>query len=336
VLKVAAYTGGRDVPAARFRVRQHIEGLRKLGIHITEYTAPLSSYPPKGRLIRPAWALASLAARVPAGLMGYQYDLTLFQREMLSTFTTLEGLTKRPRVLDVDDAIWIYRGGNFAARLARMCDGVICGNAFLAEQFGRWNAKVAIVPTAVDTDRFVPHAPVAEPIIGWSGTMGGLRYLYGIEKALSRVLDSVPDARLRIVSDAPPRFGQIPREKVEFIRWSPDTEVEAIQGMAVGIMPLSDSPWGRGKCSFKMLTYMSSGIPVVVSPVGMNREVLSLGTVGFGPSSDEEWVTALCSLLEQPKMREKLGLHGRRIVTERYSIKAVRPRLAQALRHFAR
>lgn len=331
MLSVAAFTGGLNVPGARFRVRQYIEPLRPEGVCVTEFTAPLEMYPPKNHMIRPIWGLATLATRLPGVLKSYRYDMTLIQREMLSTFITLEPLTKCPRVLDVDDAIWLFRGGKFAARLAEICEAVICGNAFLAEYFNQWNSRVAIIPTAVDTNRYVQGWPVEEPIIGWSGTSGGFRYLYAIESALATVLRRVPRARLRIISDSMPSFRVIPGDRMEFIRWSFESEVRSIQGMAIGIMPLEYSPWARGKCSYKMLTYMACGVPVVVSPVGMNVEVLSQGLVGFGPQSTEEWVNTLSYLAENLSERIKLGKNGRQLVVEKYSIDVVVPKLVEIL-----
>ena len=140
MIKVAAFTGGRDVPSARFRVRQYIGRLRSEGVEVNEYPAPLCAFPPKSQWIRPIWGVATLAARLPGIFMSYRHDVTLFQREMLSTFMTLEQFTKRPKVLDVDDAIWLHRGGGYAARLARNCEAIICGNDFLAEHFSRWNS----------------------------------------------------------------------------------------------------------------------------------------------------------------------------------------------------
>ena len=336
MLRVAAFTGGKNVPSARFRVRQYIGRLTGEGVEVTEFAAPMGVYPPANKLMRPLWGIATLATRLPGIMQSYRYDLTLLQREMLSTFVTLENLTKRPRVLDVDDAIWLHRGGKFAERLAQQCDGVICGNAFLAEQFSRWNSRVTIIPTAVDTNRYFQEQPVEAPVIGWSGTSGGFRYLYSIEPALVAVFERIPDAMLRIVSDAMPSFQKIPASRIEFIRWSPENEVQAIQGMAVGIMPLEDSLWERGKCSFKMLTYMACGVPVVVSPVGMNVEVLSHGHIGFGAQTIDDWVDILLSLLADMRQRIEMGENGRQVLLDNYSLNVVAPKLAETLLQYAR
>ena len=331
MLSVAAFTGGRDVPGARFRVRQYIEKLADKGIEVTEFAAPLNVYPPKNRVIRPIWGISTLASRLPGIMQSYHYDVTLLQREMLSTFATLEFLTKRPRILDVDDAIWAYRGGQFVARLAQQCDGIICGNNFLAEQFSQWNSCITIIPTAVDTARYIPAQLIKEPIIGWSGMSGAFKYLYNIEPALVAVLEKIPASRLRIIADEMPLFQKIPASRVEFIRWSPANEVSAVQGMAVGIMPLEDSLWEKGKCSYKMLLYMACGIPVVVSPVGMNVDVLSNGYIGFGAQTIDDWVDTLLLLLGDIELRTEMGKNGRQTILGKYSVDAIVPKLAETL-----
>src|SRR5882724_6748799 len=132
MIKVVAFTAGRNVPGSRFRVRQYVQALRAHGVELQEHFPRSGSYPPAGKLIRPFWAMGSLASRLPGVLASHRHDVTLFQREMLSTLFTLEPFTKKPRVLDVDDAIWLNRrGSSFAPRLAEISDSVICGNSFL-------------------------------------------------------------------------------------------------------------------------------------------------------------------------------------------------------------
>jgi len=331
MLKVAAFTGGLNVPSARFRIRQHIKALKSEGVNITEFTASLGMYPPHIQSLRPLWGAATLATRIPSVIRSYRYDLTFLQREMLSTFMTLESWTKQPRVLDVDDAIWLHRNGGFAKKIASSCQAIICGNAFLAEHFSSWNNNVIIIPTAVDTDKYIPSYSTDNHIIGWSGTSGGFKYLYAIEPALNLVLKKKPETKLRIVSDLKPSFKKIPDSNIEFIRWTPENEVTAIQGMSIGIMPLEDSLWERGKCSFKMLTYMACGIPVVVSPVGMNTEVLSHGNIGLGVKTLDDWADALLMLLANAEQRKKIGSNGRLVILNKYSVHTVAPQLAATL-----
>ena len=338
-VKVAALTGGKNVPSARFRVRQLIPSLSKHGVEVREFVPLVSKYPPERKYLRLAWGIAALAVRIPSVLATHRYDVVLFQRELVSTFVTLEPLTKRPRVLDVDDAIYLHRGGRFAERLAQSVDLVICGNDFLADRFSKWNKNVTVIPTAIDTHRFVPlerpqQGDLEERyVIGWTGTSSNFKYLYSIETALKQVMEIFPDVVLRVIADKKPSFRTIPEKRVQFIPWSPENEVKGVQSMTVGIMPLADGEWEKGKCSYKMLQYMACGVPVVVSPVGMNAQILALGEVGLAASFHDEWVEALRWILVAGReVREKMGREGRRVAEAYFSVEVIAPRLAQALK----
>ncbi len=265
------------------------------------------------------------------------YDAVLLQREMLSSLTTLEGLTGRPRILDVDDAIHLLRVGKVAQKLAGMVDRIICGNTWLADWYARWNANVVVMPTGVDTARYVPTlvAPVGgRCVIGWIGTSANFGYLQSLESALAEVLRSCPSARLLVVSDRAPSLPSLDPATWTFSRWSEATEIADIQRMDIGIMPLRDSDWARGKCSFKMLQYMACGLPVVVSPVGMNAEVLAQGACGHAATSTSEWIDALTSLVSSEQQRATLGGAGRKIVEQSYSLAKLVPQFANHLRGY--
>jgi glycosyltransferase involved in cell wall biosynthesis len=337
-LRIAAYTGGERLPSARLRIRQYGATLRELGIDLVERPLPWESSAPKRKLPAGMWALGTVASRLKDIAASYGTDMTIIQRQMLPAFVPLEPLTRRPRVLDVDDAVWLTRGGRNVIDLARRCDSVICGNEFLAKYFRQWNSDVKVLPTAVDTEMLFP-APEsfrARALIGWTGTSENYRFLYSIEGALSQVLRQNRDARLLVISDVPPQFTTIDKKYIEFVRWSPAAESDGLRRITVGIMPLEDSEWSRGKCSFKMLCYMASGVPVVVSPVGMNLEVLSRGDIGFGPHNSREWVEALNTLLRDSVAAAQMGANARALAMKHFSVKALGPRLAEALRSIAR
>lgn len=339
MIKVAAFTGGQSVPSARFRVRQISPELRKEGIVLQEFVSAFGTYPPVSKLLRPGWAIANLATRIPDIIKSYQYDMCFLQREFLSTYRTLEMFTKKPRVLDVDDAIWLSRKNSFAGYLARDCEMVICGNSFLADYFRQWNKNIVIIPTPVDTKRFVPQPATVKPqriVIGWTGSSANYNYLYSIEEALAQTISDNPHVTLRVIADCAPTFTKVPSSNVEYIPWSPEVEIQSIQSLTVGIMPMIDSDWARGKCSYKMLLYMACGIPVIVSPIGMNAEILSLGNIGLGAISISDWKDALLHLLSAPEQRAALGKEGHRVVHEKFSLDATIPLLAESLRHLVR
>lgn len=336
MLKVCAFTGGENDPSSRFRIRQYIPQLRQLGVCVDDFISRMDRYPPSGKLLRPSWACMNLLEHLPGVMRSYSYDVTLLQREMLSTFASFEHLTKAPRIFDIDDAIYLHRGGGFVKKIVSSCERVICGNRFLAERICDWQHDVRIIPTAVDTNRYIPTVHFAErPVIGWVGTSGNLVYLRMIEKSLCEVLMRHPYTILRVISNEQPKFSMIPAERCEFIRWNAEGEIAALQGLTIGIMPLADKEWERGKCSFKMLQYMSCALPVVASPVGMNSDVLAHDQVGFAAATLDDWVDQLDWLLHNPEKGAALGAAGRVVVQNNYSLSVLAPRLATALDLFA-
>jgi glycosyltransferase involved in cell wall biosynthesis len=340
MLRIGFYTGGREVPSARFRARQYADALLRFGIEMHERPSPVGNYPPEARWLRPAWLLTALFERGIQAAISHRFDVVVFQRELISTLTTFEGCFARPRVLDVDDAIWLHRRGSFAGRLARKVDAVVCGNNYLADYFSNYNRNVSVIPTAVDANRFHPliSAPPVErdPVIGWSGTAGNLVQLERLESVLRTLLKRFRRARLRVVCNRPPSFTTIPSDRVDFIRWSPDVEVSALQDLTVGLMPLQDTAWTRGKCAFKMLTYMSCGVPVVVSPVGMNAKVLGDGDVGLGAQTESEWVDAISAILTDRVASARMGAAGRGVVETQYSVDVLAEKWAGVIRDVGR
>jgi glycosyltransferase involved in cell wall biosynthesis len=331
-LRVAALTQGMHVPSTRFRVEQHINALSLLGIDIDHEPARHGAYPPGNTLRRIGWLPRTVADAALRVWRANDSDVCLLQRELVSTLHTAERMIKRPFIFDVDDAIFLHKRGCSVDAIAKNAKLIICGNSFLADHFSAIGA-VEILPTAVNTSRFVP-APVsmARPIIGWSGSSSGFAYLESIQEPLRIVLDRFPDAVFSVIADRPPTLPKLPAEQLLFTRWTEDTEVQGLQSFSVGLMPLSDTTWSRGKCSFKMLTYMAVGVPVVVSPVGMNREVLALGNCGLAASSIDDWVDALTTLLRDQDLSASMGAAGRRIVESYYSLNVIAPRLAALLK----
>ncbi len=332
VVKVVAFTGSKTVSSRRFRLFQYISYLKAKNLDIKEHYSYFGSWPPKNLFYRPLWLILTILDRIIPVIQTYSADITFFQREMVSTLLTLERFTKRPRILDVDDAIWLQgeRAFNNFINLVKICDGVICGNQYIFDSLSKYNSNCIIIPTSVDTKRFAPEntKTSSQKIIGWSGLSSGYKFLYEIEESLNSVLDNRSDVILRIVSDAPPDFQFINKDKVEYIKWSPENEVETIQSMTIGIMPLDDTEWSKGKCSYKMLLYMSCALPVVVSNYGMNIEVLEKGKVGFGASSLNDWEKYLNYLLDNSSDAILMGKVGRKIIEDFYSIESNSTRLA--------
>ncbi|MGC2403887.1 MAG: glycosyltransferase family 4 protein [Acidobacteriaceae bacterium] len=339
-MRVAAYTGGVMVPSARARVRQYISPLRQLGIQVREYPLPWGNILPRSVALRPMWMAATAFSRAAALTFSWNADVTWISRQLLPAFTPIQSMARRPIILDVDDAVWLNAGGQRARALAKASDVVVCGNSFLANQFCRWNPNVIVIPTAVDTAWYRPQPAAPDSaeddptalVLGWTGTSRNFPFLYAIEPALLRVFDRCARARLLVIADRPPRFRLLPQSRLEFEHWSPQIELAGFARMAIGLMPLEDSDWCRGKCSYKMLCYMAAGLPVIVTAAGMNCEVLALGEIGLSAGSEPQWVEALMVLLSNATLRRRMGAVGRAVVEERFSLQRLTQQYAAVFR----
>jgi glycosyltransferase involved in cell wall biosynthesis len=336
IMKVNAYTGGRNTPSARYRVRQLIPFLSSHNIELKEFISRSGLYPPREKFKRPFWAANNLIENAFKVLNQPEADVTLIQREMFTMHKTFEAFLRAPRVFDVDDAIFLFRGGDFVRRIAGDMQKIICGNSFLADWFSQWNKNIEIIPTSIDLrqyDQTIVDKSKNECVIIWTGSSAGYKFLYTIEKAIKHAIDKNPFARLRVVSDLPPEFKHLRKEQYEFIRWTPQIEVSSIKSSHIGLMPIEDDDWSRGKCSFKMLCYMAAKLPVVVSPYGMNEEVLNMGEIGFGPRTSVEWEDALLSLINSTTLQDQFGMNGYHIIEERFDSKVIAGKLSESLKN---
>ncbi|MGB7202182.1 MAG: glycosyltransferase family 4 protein [Pyrinomonadaceae bacterium] len=331
MIKVTALTAFKNDPCSRFRFRQFIEPLAAHDIDVSEYYLPITRYR------RQPLAALGMLLRVPGVVASRSSDITWFRRELIPERVTLERFTGGKRLFDVDDAIWLSSPTNFSEQIVEMCDAVIAGNSFLAEHYKPLGKPVWIVPTALDTNlwRPDPRAEDGKFVVGWLGTKYNLRYLYAIEEPLADFFNEHRDARLQIVSDGEPEFRSIPKSSVDYTKWTDEGEVAATQAMDIGLMPLDDTDWSRGKCAAKMLCYLSVGVPAIVTPVGVNNDILDLGEVGLGATDANDWFNALNQLYENRELAVVMGKHGRKLVEENYSVAENVKKLAEIFRSVA-
>ena len=339
-MKIAAVTSGVNDPARRYRVEQLVAPLGLRGIELEEYFPRISSYPPRDRIGRPLWLLRALVERVGMLRQLGEHDAVVFQRELVSTLPTLERWFRAPSLLDVDDAIHLYRGGWAARSIASSCEGVICGNRYLAEWYSAWNRNVAVIPTGVDVEAYtVARGPDSytfhnQGIIGWIGSPGNLKYLSAIAAPLVRVLRNVVNAKLEIITSEGASVPSVLKPWADVVPWRPGIEYERVHAWRMGLMPLTDGSWERGKCAFKFLQYLAAGVPAVVSPVGMNQEVLEKAPVGLAARTEREWYEAVAGLLMDPHEAFRMGATGRKLVCREYALDRVADLWAQALRRW--
>lgn len=296
-------------------------------------------------------ALRAYTRRFRALLALNKPDLFWVEKEVLPWLPWSVERTLLPRrvpiVTDYDDAVF-HRYDMHSSSVVRRLLGakidrimaasasVVAGNSYLAARAQAAHARrVCIVPTVVDLEAYAPvreHRANGALRVGWIGTPSTWsEYMEPMVPMLSE-LASASGACLRAVG-APRTALRDP--VVEVFDWSEDREVELIKTMHIGIMPLDDTPWARGKCGYKLIQYMACGLPVVASPVGTNCEIVEHGTNGFLAKNEGEWREALTTLLQSPDLRHRMGRAGRKMVEENYSLQAHGPKFAAMLREIA-
>jgi len=244
-------------------------------------------------------------------------------------------------VVDYDDPIYhryeLHRHGlvrfllgGKISRIMRQASTVIVGNDYLAERAHAAGARrVEHLPTVVDLDRYPASVPRRTDVftVGWIGSPSTVGYLSAIARILAKFC-AERRARLLVVGARQALLDGIP---VEFRGWSESTEVEDICDFDVGIMPLPDEPWERGKCGYKLIQYMACERPLLASPVGVNRQIVEQGENGFLAVTDQEWRSALENLYAAPELRTRLGKAGRQKVERSYCTRVTAPTLASIL-----
>ena len=344
--------------SSRLRSLQYLPDLEQVGIDVTphalfddDYLKRL--YGGEGR------SLASVARRYAQRARQLrrlkQADLIWLEYEALPyvPYWMEKGLMPRgvPYVVDYDDAVFHHYDLS-SRRLVRSLLGrkidkvmtnaaaVICGNDYLADRARQAGAlRIERVPTVVDAHRYSVGEPTSAessraPVIGWIGSPSTQHYVQELKPVLE-AMHLQHGARLVLVGAQPiiaEQFGELP---VEVLPWSEESEAQAIAGFDIGIMPLPDGPWERGKCGYKLIQYMAAGRPVVASSVGVNVEIVQGWQCGELADEPTQWEEALGGLLIDPARREALGLRGRNAVEQHYSLQAQAPRLADILRSAA-
>lgn len=251
---------------------------------------------------------------------------------------------KVPVVSDFDDAVFhnydLHRYGLVRRLLGDKIDRVMAssalvmaGNAYLAQRARQAGAaSVEIVPTVVDASAYnvFPRSETERRArIGWVGTPSTWRrYMV----PMLPMLTSLARQHGAVIRNVGGATSEAPHPYLEVLPWSEDREVQFIQEMDIGLMPLDDSPWSRGKCGFKLIQYMACGLPVVASPVGVNAEIVEHGVNGFLATTEEEWREAISRLLGDPSLRLHMGATGRQKVEQQFSLQVWAPRVARLLK----
>lgn len=328
-------------PGQRFRIEQFLPALEKNGWEI-QYSNILDQkddaifyasghYLGKFRIM-----IKSFLQRLRDLKQAKNVDAVFIYREafMLGTTYFEKRLAKRqiPVIFDFDDSIWLNdtSAGNQklswlkkpqkTAKICQLVDHVFVGNEYLAQYARQFNKNVHILPTVIDTTYHKPkqkNTSKSKLCIGWTGTEPTLKHFETIVPTLKILNERFPDKLcFRVIVNFPYKTNEIP---LEVIQWDRTTEINTLQDFDIGIMPLPDNQWTRGKCGFKGLQYMALEIPTIMSPVGVNSEIIRDGQNGYLASDEKEWIEKISKLIESESLRREMGVAGRKTVIENYS-----------------
>lgn len=340
-------------PGQRFRIEQWEPELRKRGVEII--CEPFESAELheclylRGHMVRKA-SLILHAFRRRFSLLPKirQFDAVYLFREaaLLGPAILERQLAKSgvPLIFDFDDAIFVpyFSPANGILSLLKLAGKtkIICarashvmvGNRYLAAYARQFNQNVTIIPTTIDTDKFVPTKDNRKtdgiPVLGWTGSYSTMQHLDTIKGILKSLAQQV-QFRLRVITSGHYNMEGV---EVEVIQWRSVSEVEDLLPIDIGLMPLPEDRWSLGKCGCKALQYMSLSIPTVCSPTGVNSEIVQDGVNGFLARTNDEWVDRLTTLLHSPDLRKKIGAAGLATVEEKYSKRAQAPRVYEVFR----
>jgi glycosyltransferase involved in cell wall biosynthesis len=311
----------------RFRVEQYFPYLEAHGVEATWH-------PVRGSLKEKFLLYRGLP----------RYDVAIIQRRLLSPLE-FHWIRRRSAkiIFDLDDAVMFrssssHRPHSFSRRfkfrwMVKGSDAVIVGNGFLKEEVLKVDRqkKVFLISTSIDTNLYWKKkevAEVSEIILGWIGTKGNLKYLKKLEPVFEKLGQRFSNLRLKIVSNDFYDSSFIPVIKKP---WKLEDENEDLISFDIGLMPLQDDLWSRGKCGLKIIQYLSVGVPVVCTPVGTNRDIVKDGQNGFWARDSQEWVDRIAKLISDPELRARMGREGIETVERGYSLSVASEKFYEVL-----
>ena len=338
-----------ESPSQRFRFEQYFDVLRNAGYSVTVQSF-LSArawrilYQAGHRAEKFFSVLTGFMRRFVSAVSAIRYDCVFIHREAAPLgpplFEWWLARVLRKRIIyDFDDAIWttdqtnesqLVKALKWRSKVKSICRWsykVSCGNQYLADFAKAFNANVVVNPTTIDTASIHPRNSSIKSavkksgrlVVGWTGSHSTLKYLAIIEKVLIRLELEYPHVDVMIIANLPPT---IHLDRLIFNPWKRGTEIDDLLNIDIGIMPLPDDEWSKGKCGFKALQYMALGIATVASPVGVNVDIIKNGENGYLASNEKEWYESLSRLINDESLRARLGRKGKETVESTYSVTA--------------
>ena len=330
----------------RFRFEQYLDILESRGIkyRISPFLTmrAWNIIYRRGFILQKSFALLiGFLKRIWSVCIAPRYDFIFIHREVLPIGPPifewiLAKILNRKIIYDFDDAIWILNSSEsnrfFAAlkwpsnvfKISQLAHKVSVGNTYLKNSLESTSDNIIVNPTTIDTQNLHKKVRIHDNdriVMGWTGSHSTIKYLNPIFPIIKKLKNKF-DFDFIVISDESP---SLEKGLFEFIPWNKENEIDDLLRFNIGIMPLTHDPWSEGKCGFKALQYMALGIPAVVSPVGVNEEIVKDGLHGFVCRTEDEWLDKLSVLLRDRKLIIELGLNGRNKVVEQYSVQSNTP-----------
>ena len=339
VLVLTNHRKGRS-PGQRFRIEQYLDYLSKKGFDIT-FSFLLNErsdkyfYSQTAFLVKIVILIKSYLKRWNEMRSYNQYDLIFVYREAFFTGSTYFERKIRASnaklIFDFDDSIWLHdvsagnkkwewlKNSDKTKQIIQYADLVFAGNQYLVDYTKKYNKNVKLVPTTIDTEYHIGSEVEKSTIcIGWTGSSTTLKYFEDSIPNLLKIKQKYNEKVIfKVIVDVEKKY---PELGIMTTPWSLDTEIDELNKIDVGIMPLPDDQWTRGKCGFKGLQYMALEIPTIMSPIGVNNDIIEHGINGFLASSNQEWIDSLSQLIESETLRKKMGANARKTIEQKYSV----------------
>lgn len=328
-------------PSQRFRFEQYYASLDKTGIQYSQYSFLDHKtwdvlYKPGHSLKKVLGIIKGFLRRLTLMFRLFSYDFVFIHREVTPIgppiFEWIIAKVLRKKIIyDFDDAIWIpntssnnsiVAGIKWHGKVVSICKWaykVSCGNEYLANYAKQFNENVIINPTTIDTvnlHNLISNHEVTKPVIGWTGSHSTMIYINEILPVINK-LNHKYDFDFVVISNKEPDFKMI---NLKFVAWNKETEIEDLAKLNIGIMPLTEDLWAKGKCGFKALQYMALGIPALVSPIGVNTTIVNNDVNGFICDTENDWEESLVVLLQNADKRKQLGINARKFIEDNFSI----------------
>ncbi len=343
ILFIAAHRLNRS-PSQRYRFEQYFDFLKANG-----YDCELSSiikevddnffYSPGHILKKFLITVKSAVTRLQDVRRADNFDIIFVQREAFMTgsvfFEKRFAKSKAKLVFDFDDSIWIMDTSNAnkkwewmkstkkTGEIISISNMVFAGNQYLFDYAKKFNNNVKIIPTTIDTGTFQRKQEYKNNqniCIGWSGSITTIKHFEEASSILIKIKQKYGDkVYFKVMGDDTYENKDL---NIKGIPWTSDTEIDIISSFDIGIMPLPDDQWVKGKCGLKGLSYMALEVPTIMSAIGVNTEIITDGVNGFLATTEEDWINKISLLIESFELRKKLGLNGRKTVEERYSFQS--------------